>query len=117
MPTTTFALPGETDTADYRTPLLGWLRELLFRIERSRQRAALRELAQDHDEHLLKDIGKSRAEALKEAAKPFWQSWGRPLVLKSTAGSMQERACAGHRPTDDSQTNAPRRHFGPDSTR
>jgi len=38
-------------------------------IARRRQRNALREL----DEHLLKDIGLSRDDALREAAKPFWQ--------------------------------------------
>ena len=41
-------------------------------IERSRQRQALRELAERND-YLLKDIGVSQAEALREAAKPFWE--------------------------------------------
>ena len=41
-------------------------------IERSRQRRHLAELAA-WDDHLLKDIGVSRDEALREAAKPFWQ--------------------------------------------
>jgi len=41
--------------------LLGW-------IGRSEQRHDLARL----DEHLLRDIGVTRAEARREAAKPFW---------------------------------------------
>ena len=37
--------------------------------ERSRQRRALAEL----DNHFLKDIGKTRQEAMAEASKPFWK--------------------------------------------
>ncbi|MDE5451703.1 DUF1127 domain-containing protein [Bradyrhizobium sp. CSA112] len=37
--------------------------------ERSRQRQALAEL----DDHHLKDIGKTRPEAMAEASKPFWK--------------------------------------------
>ena len=37
-------------------------------IERRRSRQALREL----DDHLLKDIGLSRADAEREARRPFW---------------------------------------------
>jgi uncharacterized protein YjiS (DUF1127 family) len=40
---------------------------------RSRQRRALREIAERSDFHLLKDIGVSQAEALREADKPFWR--------------------------------------------
>lgn len=36
--------------------------------ERRRQRRALLELS----EHMLKDIGISRVDALREAGKPFW---------------------------------------------
>jgi len=50
----------------------GWLRTLGFWIDRSRQRKQLGELAELND-YLLKDIGVSREEALREAAKPFWQ--------------------------------------------
>jgi uncharacterized protein YjiS (DUF1127 family) len=42
-------------------------------IARSRQRRALREIAERNDFHLLKDIGVSQAEALREAEKPFWR--------------------------------------------
>jgi uncharacterized protein YjiS (DUF1127 family) len=41
-------------------------------IARSRQRRALGELAERND-RLLEDIGVTRAEALREAAKPFWR--------------------------------------------
>ena len=42
-------------------------------IARSRQRRALREIAVTNDFHLLKDIGVSQDEALREAEKPFWR--------------------------------------------
>ena len=42
-------------------------------IARSRQRRALREIAESNDFHLLKDIGVSQEEALGEAEKPFWR--------------------------------------------
>ena len=40
---------------------------------RSRQRRALREIAERNDLHMLKDIGVSQQEALREADKPFWR--------------------------------------------
>ncbi len=40
---------------------------------RSRQLRALREIAERNDPHLLKDIGVSREEALREADKAFWR--------------------------------------------
>jgi uncharacterized protein YjiS (DUF1127 family) len=40
---------------------------------RSRQRRALREIAERNDFHLLKDIGVTQEEALREADKPFWR--------------------------------------------
>lgn len=40
----------------------GWL-------ERRRQRRALRDL----DDHLLRDIGIDRSDALREGRKPFWR--------------------------------------------
>ena len=42
-------------------------------IARSRQRHALREIAECNDFHLLKDIGVSQEEAFREADKPFWR--------------------------------------------
>ena len=51
-----------------------WLRlfnKLLCWTERSRQRAALRDLADD--QHLLADLGLTRQELLDEANKPFWR--------------------------------------------
>ena len=42
-------------------------------IARARQRRALREIAERTDDYLLKDIGVSREEALREADKAFWR--------------------------------------------
>jgi len=50
----------------------GWLRTLEVWIDRSYQRRQLGELAELND-YLLRDIGVSREEALREAAKPFWR--------------------------------------------
>ena len=50
----------------------GWLRTLAVWIDRSHQRRQLGELAELND-YLLKDIGVSREEALREAEKPFWR--------------------------------------------
>ena len=48
-----------------------WLRPLLSLVDRTRQREALRAIADN--KHLLADIGLSRHEALDEADRPFWQ--------------------------------------------
>jgi uncharacterized protein YjiS (DUF1127 family) len=61
-----------TGLSDVSNLSIGWLLQLQIWIERSRQRTALRDLAES-DEHLLRDIGKTRAEASREAAKPFWE--------------------------------------------
>jgi uncharacterized protein YjiS (DUF1127 family) len=45
----------------------GWLRW----IGRQDERIALREIAENP--HLLQDLGLSREEVLREAAKPFWR--------------------------------------------
>lgn len=39
-------------------------------LDRRHERKALREIADDP--HLLKDLGLSREQALREAARPFW---------------------------------------------
>ncbi len=49
--------------------LLALVRLLLAWQERADERLRLREM----DDHMLKDIGVSRAEALRESAKPFWR--------------------------------------------
>ena len=49
-----------------RSTVGGW-------FARSRQRQALREIAERNDFHLLKDIGVSQEEALREADRPFWR--------------------------------------------
>jgi uncharacterized protein YjiS (DUF1127 family) len=54
------------------TTAVGWFRMLRFWIGRNRQRRQLGELA-ELDNWLLKDIGVSQDEALREAAKPFWR--------------------------------------------
>lgn len=48
-----------------------WLDNLLRWTERSRRRAAFRNLADDR--HLLDDIGFTRQQAIDEANKPFWR--------------------------------------------
>ena len=45
------------------------LEVLMLWHERARQRRRLLEL----DDRMLRDIGVSRADAVREAAKPFWQ--------------------------------------------
>jgi len=47
------------------------LNELPHWSERSRQRAALRNLADD--QHLLDDLGLTRQQLMDEANKPFWR--------------------------------------------
>jgi uncharacterized protein YjiS (DUF1127 family) len=54
------------------TTAVGWFYILRFWIGRSRQRRRLGELA-ELDNYLLKDIGVSKDEAFREAAKPFWR--------------------------------------------
>jgi uncharacterized protein YjiS (DUF1127 family) len=49
-----------------------WLHTIALWIARSQQRRALEEIASLND-RLLKDIGGSKDEALREAAKPFWR--------------------------------------------
>ena len=41
-------------------------------MARRRQRKALQELV-EHDDRLLRDVGLSRDEVRREAAKPFWR--------------------------------------------
>jgi uncharacterized protein YjiS (DUF1127 family) len=48
----------------------GWLAWIGSCLERNSQRRALSEL----DDHLLKDIGITRLQALKEAGKPAWHA-------------------------------------------
>ena len=57
---------AETCRLGWGTRFLSWCARC---SERSRQRQALAEL----DDHHLKDIGKTRQEAMAEAAKPFWK--------------------------------------------
>jgi uncharacterized protein YjiS (DUF1127 family) len=50
--------------------VLGFLARIELWAERRRQRRALLELS----DHVLKDIGISRSEALQEGRKPFWRA-------------------------------------------
>lgn len=61
------------DRKDDLEDWIGHCRRTIARwIMRSRQRRALREIAEGNDFHLLKDIGISQEEAFHEADKPFW---------------------------------------------
>jgi uncharacterized protein YjiS (DUF1127 family) len=53
--------------------LLSWMETVRAWSARGHERRALRELTEQLDDHLLKDIGISREQALREASKPFWQ--------------------------------------------
>ncbi len=61
-----FARPGSVAPS---APTVGALARVGLWLERRRQRRALLSL----NDHLLKDIGVSRAEAWLEGQKPFWQ--------------------------------------------
>jgi uncharacterized protein YjiS (DUF1127 family) len=60
--------PGSV-TISWRAALLAGTAAISTILARRRQRLALREL----DDHLLRDIGLSRAEAGREASKPLWR--------------------------------------------
>lgn len=62
--------PGEPSARQYSSR--GWLQTVFFWIDRSRQRSQLGILAKLNDD-LLRDIGVTRDEALRESAKPFWR--------------------------------------------
>ncbi len=73
-------MEGEVVVDERKRFRIGFLRPLLRVLkyvfvtteewqERAKQRRALREL----NDHLLKDIGLSRADAEHEARKPFWR--------------------------------------------
>ena len=57
---------------DAPSPAVNWVDTTCMWVERSRQCRALGGPGEINDE-LLKDIGVSRDEALREAAKRFWQ--------------------------------------------
>jgi uncharacterized protein YjiS (DUF1127 family) len=60
---------GNITVPTVRWSTLRFVDMLLLFHERARQRQALRAL----DDRLLKDIGVSRADAEREANKPFWR--------------------------------------------
>ena len=63
------AWPGMSRPAAASSPTAVVSATLRSWIARPRQRRDLAEL----EDHLLRDIGVSRHEALREAAKPFWK--------------------------------------------
>ena len=60
--------PSSSRAAEARKAARQAIRTCWLWVQRIEQRAALREL----DDDLLRDIGKSRAEAEAESNKPFW---------------------------------------------
>lgn len=60
---------AESESSADATPRAGMLRTIASWVERSRQRRELATL----DDHLLADIGLTRAQALRESDKPFWK--------------------------------------------
>ena len=73
--------PGLTLSRSGRPPglrlgsgLLAALGRLLDRLFAWQDRAAQRAALARMDERMLKDIGLSRAQALEEAHRPFWQA-------------------------------------------
>jgi uncharacterized protein YjiS (DUF1127 family) len=66
--------PFSTGPASIRELPMGSLMRLVLIgelwLERGRQRRMLGQL----NDHLLKDIGVSRSEAMHEAGKPFWRA-------------------------------------------
>jgi uncharacterized protein YjiS (DUF1127 family) len=64
--------------ADRLRAALSWgILTLLRWQELARQRRALGALS----DHMLKDLGLSRADALREAGRPFWDDGGEPWRL------------------------------------
>ena len=60
--------------ADLKVPsVLGHLRVLLKRLKKYREASRQRRQLAQLPDYLLKDIGITRADALKEADKPFWK--------------------------------------------
>jgi len=53
--------------------LLSLLRDLVERLLVWQERWEQRERLSGLDEHILRDIGLSRADAAREASKPFWR--------------------------------------------
>ena len=76
------APPPRRRTVDRRAgaQLAVLLTTLAIWIDRHRQRRALADLA-ERDDYLLADIGRTRAEARKEAARAFWVTTDRIFLM------------------------------------
>lgn len=59
---------AETERSEWLSALFGLVETMAAWSARRRQRQALSEL----DDHILKDIGLTREQAQREAARPFW---------------------------------------------
>jgi uncharacterized protein YjiS (DUF1127 family) len=74
LPTKAFAFDDLLGQRPRVNGLIAGLASTIRRwVARSRQRRALREIAESNDHHLLKDIGVSQQEVFNEADKPFWR--------------------------------------------
>jgi uncharacterized protein YjiS (DUF1127 family) len=69
--------PAGRPTERLRAALSWVILTLLRWQELARQRRALGALS----DHLLKDLGLTRADALREAGRPFWDDGGEPWRL------------------------------------
>ncbi len=70
------AAPGDTFSANKKsssTRLKELPRLISLWAACHHQRKGLRDLVTDQDDHLLRDMGIPRDQALIEAAKPFWK--------------------------------------------
>lgn len=72
MPFGRFAIPVTPRDTGGESPINGSFPAIRRWIARRRERRALGELA-TFNVHLLRDIGVSVEDALREAEKPFWQ--------------------------------------------
>jgi uncharacterized protein YjiS (DUF1127 family) len=69
--------PAGRSTERLRAALSWVILTLLRWQELARQRRALAAMS----DHMLKDLGLSRADALREAGRPFWDEGGEPWRL------------------------------------
>ena len=73
LPTRQGATPGKA-APNAGSTIKGLLARILERLLLWQERAVQRHALASLDDHLLKDMGITRAEALYEADKPFWRA-------------------------------------------
>ena len=71
LPTSTRHIPRHK--ANLKPRLLDLLKMLVSRVRHYRKVAYQRKMLAQMSDHMLKDIGITRADALNEANKPFWK--------------------------------------------